>query len=278
MFFCRPTYADVADRSRHQDAFGAFQRTQHKLDGKLAAVLPTGNKFDASPDLLRQCFCGAARAIRHQPLGKTLRNDVLHLLAHQFIAVVAELLFCLHVQQHDFAALVDHHHRVRRSFQQTAVLRARLFALADVRVGAEPTHYFALRIADGNSLREEQAVGAVLAAQRKCIFPVLALLETARDLVHDALQVVRVMRFPPAPAGHLLHRGAGVFKPAIVVPEDAALLVCHPGELRHVIRQIAETLFAFAQRCFRLLARRVVALDGPTSGGCDQQAQHGSDN
>ena len=39
MLFRRLAHADVADRRRHQDAFGAFQRAQHDLDRKLAAVL-----------------------------------------------------------------------------------------------------------------------------------------------------------------------------------------------------------------------------------------------
>ncbi len=33
-------HADVADRCGHQRSFGAFQRAQHDLDRKLAAVLP----------------------------------------------------------------------------------------------------------------------------------------------------------------------------------------------------------------------------------------------
>ena len=39
MLFRSLAHADVADRRRHQDAFGAFQRAQHDLDRKLAAVL-----------------------------------------------------------------------------------------------------------------------------------------------------------------------------------------------------------------------------------------------
>ena len=61
------------------------------------------------------------RRVGDQPLGEALRNDVLHLLPEQLVAAVAELLLRLHVQQHDLAALVHHHHRIRRRLQQPAV-------------------------------------------------------------------------------------------------------------------------------------------------------------
>ena len=47
-------HADVADRRGHQDSFGAFQRAQHHLDRKLAAVLAQRDEFNARADLLRQ--------------------------------------------------------------------------------------------------------------------------------------------------------------------------------------------------------------------------------
>ncbi len=61
------------------------------------------------------------QSVGDQPLRKTFGNDVLHLLAHQFVAAVAELLFRLNIQQHDFSRRVHHHHGVRRRFEQPAV-------------------------------------------------------------------------------------------------------------------------------------------------------------
>ena len=132
-------HADVADRRRHQDAFGALQRAQHDLDRKLAAILAPPGELDPRADLLRQRVLRGAQTVRDQPLGEAFRNDVRHLLAEQFIAAVAELFLRLKIQQDDLAALVHHHHRVRRRLQQSAVsafhlrqMLLRLLAHADV--------------------------------------------------------------------------------------------------------------------------------------------------
>ena len=135
-------HADVADGGRDQHSLGAFERAEHDLDRKLAAVLAPRREFDAGADLLRQCVCCGAGAVGDQPLGEAFGNDVFYLLPDQFIAAVAELLLRLHVEQNDFAGLIDHHHGVRSRFQQPAVpafhLRQMLFrvlAHADVADG-----------------------------------------------------------------------------------------------------------------------------------------------
>ena len=48
----------------------------------------------------------------------------------------------------------------------------------------------------------------------------------------------------PAPAFHLFEGGAGVLVPALVVPEDVAIGVGHPGELRDGVGEDAELFFA----------------------------------
>ena len=139
MLFRSLAHADVADRRRHQDSFGAFQRAQHDLDGKLAAILAPPGELDPGADLLRQRVCRGSRTVGDQPFREALRNDVLHLLPDEFIAAVSELLLRLNIQQNDLPALVHHHHRIRSRFQQPAVpalhLRQMLFrslAHADV--------------------------------------------------------------------------------------------------------------------------------------------------
>ena len=119
-------HADVADRRRHQDTFGAFQRAQHELDRKLASVLAPRGELDPGTDLLRQRLCHGSTTVRDQPFREALRNDVGHLLPEEFIAPVSELLLRLNVQQHDFSALVHHHHRVWSRLQQPAVLALHL--------------------------------------------------------------------------------------------------------------------------------------------------------
>ena len=104
---------DVADGRGHQNSLGAFQRAQHDLDRKLAAILPPPDEFDPGADLLRQRVFGGAKSVGDQPFREAFRNDVLHLLPQEFVAAVSELFFRLNVQQDDFSALVHHHHGIR---------------------------------------------------------------------------------------------------------------------------------------------------------------------
>src|SRR6202521_2297046 len=121
MIFRILAHADVADRRRYQDSFRAFQRAQHDLDRKNASILPPTVEFNPRTDLLRQRLSRGSGAIRDQPFRKTFRNDVLHLLPYEFIAVVSELFLRLHIQQDDFPDLVHHHHRIRSRLEQPAV-------------------------------------------------------------------------------------------------------------------------------------------------------------
>jgi hypothetical protein len=137
---------------------------------------------------------------------------------------------------------------------------------------------FSMRIADGNGPRKEEVVIAITAAQGKRVFPDFARLETFADLLHNALHVVGMRNLFPAPAGHILKSGTGVFKPAIVVPEDVALLVCHPSQLRNVVRQRAEATLAFAQGFFCVQSCEMVAAGAPARGSYDHQTQNSSED
>src|SRR6202521_938685 len=136
VFFAR---GDVADRSRHQDSLGAFQRAQHDLDWKIASIFPPTGELNPRTDLLRQRVFRGSKSVRDQPFREALRNNVLHLLPYELIAAVSELFLRLNIQQDDLPALVHHHHRIRSRLQQPAVpalhLRQMLFrvlAHADV--------------------------------------------------------------------------------------------------------------------------------------------------
>src|SRR5664280_2969431 len=84
-------HADVADGRSHQDSFGAFQRAQHDLDRKLAAILAPRDELNAGSDLLRQRLCRGSLSVRYQPLREALWNDVGDLLPKQLVATVSEL-------------------------------------------------------------------------------------------------------------------------------------------------------------------------------------------
>src|ERR1700730_2286333 len=121
MLFRSLAHADVADRCRHQGSLVALQRTQHDLNRNLAAVLPPPEELNPRTDLLRQRVGRGAMSIRDQSFRESLGNDVLHLLTHEFIAAVSELLLRLDIQQNDLSALIHHHHRIRSRFQQSTV-------------------------------------------------------------------------------------------------------------------------------------------------------------
>src|SRR4029077_9802397 len=117
MLFGILAHADVADRRRYQDPVGTFQWAQHDLDRKLTSVLPPSSQLDPRSHLLGKRVSGGSKAVRDQPFREALRNDVLYLLTHELIAVVAELLLRLNIQQDDLSALVHDDHRVRSRFQ-----------------------------------------------------------------------------------------------------------------------------------------------------------------
>jgi hypothetical protein len=123
LVLCCLALADVADRGRDEDPFGAVERAQHDLDRELGAVLASGGELDPGPDLLGEGVGRRAEVVRDEPLGEALRDDVRHLLPDELVAQVAELFLGLEVEQDDLAGLVDHDHCVRRRFQQPAVPR-----------------------------------------------------------------------------------------------------------------------------------------------------------
>jgi len=60
-------------------------------------MLPPSSELDPRPDLLRHRLCRCSRTVRDQPFRKAFWNDVLHLLAHQFMAPVSKLLLRLNI-------------------------------------------------------------------------------------------------------------------------------------------------------------------------------------
>src|SRR5579884_2959416 len=65
----------------------------------------------------------------------------------------------------------------------------------------------------------------------------------------------------PAPTLHLFRRGARVFVPPLVVPEDPPVGISHPDELRNSIGQPAKLFFTTPQGFFCSLAFGDIASD-----------------
>src|ERR1700674_673123 len=99
MLFRILAHADVANRCRDQDSFGAFQRAQHDLDREITPILPPPIELNPRTDLLRQRLSRSSGTVSDQPFREALRNDVLHLLPYEFIAAVSKLLLRLNIQQ-----------------------------------------------------------------------------------------------------------------------------------------------------------------------------------
>ena len=152
--------------------------------GNSLPSLRSAIELDPGADLLRQRVRGGSQVVGDQPLGEALGDDVRDLLAEQLVAAVAELLLGLHVQQHDLAGLVHHHHGVRRRFEQAAVaalhlrqvllrpllrtLMSRIAAVTRMPVGAleRAQHDLDRELAAVLAERDELDAGADLLGQR----------------------------------------------------------------------------------------------------------------
>src|SRR6202522_3915407 len=92
MMFRALADTDVADRRRHQNSFGAFERTQHDLDRELGTILPPPSELDPGADLLCQCILCGPKTIRDQPFRKALWNNVGYFLSKEIGAAISTML------------------------------------------------------------------------------------------------------------------------------------------------------------------------------------------
>ena len=252
-------HGNIANGRGDKSSLRTFQRAKHNFDGETRAVFAQSREFDPGSDHLRERVRGTARAVGEDAFGKAFRNDIFYFLPDQFIAMIAKLFFGLNIEEDYFAGLVDNHHGVGSGFEQTAIFSAGFLGFADVGISAEPTGHFALGITNRNGAGKKRTVGTIASTKRKGIVPDFAGLEAFGDLVHDALNVVGVVHFFPTPASHLVQGSAGIIKPSLVVPEDVAFFVGHPGQLRNIVGHGAKSVFALAKRDFGISAGGNVA-------------------
>src|SRR5262249_36312947 len=126
----------------------------------------------------------------------------------------------------------------------------RLDLLRDIRVRAKPADDVAGLVANGQSAREEPAIAAVTAAQRECVLPGRTVLEALPDTPDDALDMIGMVNFLPAPSLHFLERRPRVVMPTFVLPVDPARRISGPCKLTDVVGEFLEASFAFAQGIF----------------------------
>lgn len=103
------------------------------------------------------------------------------------------------------------------------------------------------------------------------------------------VNVIRLLNLLSAPVFHFFEGRPRVVIPALVIPGDIAQQIARPGELRHIVRQHAETLFFsrnaglrpgpstdFCNRCS--LKRARTQLGCPTPANKVQDQRDGSEN
>ena len=239
--------------------------------GNSLPSLRRADEFDAGADLLRQRFRRGSGAVGDQPFRKAFGNDVLDLLPDQFVAAVAELLLRLHVQQDDLSALVYHHHGVGRRFEQAAILRSRLLALAEIAADLRKSPQISGGIAQRRVGHTLEKSGAVFAHAHALFF----MAATAGRYPKQFLRPASLDIFRREEAGKVvtdnLFGGVAFHALGSGVPADhLALGVQHEdGVVLHSVEQHPVFLFAVPQSF----------LCPPPFGGAAQQApaRQGSD-
>lgn len=114
---------------------------------------------------------------------------------------------------------------------------ARVLLLGDVGIGAEPAHdlaVFAQRFGPGDEGAERSVRPA---AQRKGHLERLAGPQRGGPSLEHSGQDIGVVNRLPAPAHHFFGCGAGVIVPPLVIPEQPAVGIGHPGQVRYRIGQ-----------------------------------------
>src|SRR5262245_8063703 len=97
-------------------------------------------------------------------------------------------------------------------------------------------------------MRQEPTVTAVSTSKGELILPRNS---TCKTLLHsraDTFDVVGMMEFLPPPALHLFKGGPSIVMPTFVEPISPACRVSGPGELIHVVGELAEARLALSQR------------------------------
>src|SRR5262249_53499978 len=97
------------------------------------------------------------------------------------------------------------------------------------------------------------SVITVTASQWKSVLPRHAVLETSLNALDDAVGMVRMMQFLPAPAPYFLKGRSCVIEPTLVEPVPLSTIVGRPCELADAVGKFAEARLALTQR---LLAGR----------------------
>src|SRR5581483_9650264 len=128
---------NIADCAGDQDSLFGFQRTQTDFDWKLRAVLALSVQLQAGSHWTDARFFEKAIAVGGMPVSKSFGRQQFDLLPKEFFALISKQLFYLGIDQNHPPVAVDNHHRIRRSFQESAELLLCPLPLRDVQHDAD---------------------------------------------------------------------------------------------------------------------------------------------
>ena len=104
----------VADRARHHQPALGLERAEADLDRKLGAVLAQSVEVMARTHRARLRIAHVVLLVLAMMLAEAVRDQVGDGLADQLLALVAEEVLGLGIDERDVAVPIDDHHRVWR--------------------------------------------------------------------------------------------------------------------------------------------------------------------
>src|SRR3989442_814608 len=110
LFLSALAVGDVANGARNQDAFLRFERTKTDFNREFAAIPAKAVQFDSGAHGSDVGLSEEARPVRWVAGAEAFRHEDLDFLIEQFLALVAEQLFHLGVDQNDLARAIHYHH------------------------------------------------------------------------------------------------------------------------------------------------------------------------
>src|SRR5690606_8988421 len=139
---------------------------------------------------------------------------------------------------------------------QSVFTAAKLFLhhplVVDIRARTDPLRDIPLLVLHRIRPGEEPLVFAIPSSQGRSQFPLLGALPGVDDKRLGLRYMVGVVYRHPPPTFDNVGIRSRIIIPALVIPVHPAIRTRHPGEVLNAIAEIAELLFTFLERFFRL--------------------------
>jgi hypothetical protein len=110
---------NVPNDGNHHSSVIPLHRTQHDIDGELAAVLASSIELQTGAHGARVRFSYVVGTVIDMPAPESFRQQRLDCFTNQFRGGIAEHRLYLRISPGYFALLIDDNNRVRREFKET---------------------------------------------------------------------------------------------------------------------------------------------------------------